>query len=62
MLSLGLLDSVFGATGGSVCNSRQIIGSSNQPIFHTRKILHSSTTNEHNVMLLEVVALTRDQT
>lgn len=62
MLSLGLLHSVFGPTGGSVGHSSQIVSTSNQPIFHTRKILHSSTTNEHNMMFLEVVTLTRNQT
>lgn len=62
MLSLGLLHSVFGPTGGSVGHSRQVVSSSDQPIFHTRKILHSSASNEHNMMLLEVVALPRNQT
>src|SRR5688572_11380814 len=68
--ALGTLNAVLGAlavtsclvSARRTCRARGVESSANHVITNTRKVLHTTTTNEHNAVLLEVVAFTGDVT
>jgi len=57
---LGLLGAVLASTCCSARNTTQIQSSSNKMIPHTRTILCTSTSHQHNTMLLNIVSLARN--
>src|SRR5476651_56457 len=56
--SLGLrpLGSVLGAALSAIRNAHRVQRSTNYVVADTRKILHAAAANEHNRVLLQVVA------
>ena len=54
------LRAVLGTGLHSFGNALGIQCSADNMVTHTRKILNTSTTNQHNTMLLQVVAHTRN--
>jgi len=59
-LLLRALGAVLRATLTAIGNTDRIEDTTNNVIANTRKVLHTTTTNQHNGVLLEVVTLTRD--
>ena len=57
---LRTLRSILRTTLLSIRHAYGIKGTSDDVIAHTRQVLHTATTYEHNGVLLEIVADTRD--
>src|SRR5215831_15559891 len=60
--SLRPLGSVYGAALLSVLHALRIEHAAQDVVSHTRKILHAAAANEHNRVLLQIVALAGDVT
>src|SRR5207237_7502920 len=54
------LGSVFGSALVAAIDARCVERAAHDVVAHTGQILHTSTANEHNRVLLEVMALARD--
>src|SRR6185369_7374147 len=55
--SLGLLGAVLGAALIAAVDARRVERAANDVIANAREILHTTAANEHDRVLLEVVAL-----
>src|SRR5690606_7500199 len=54
------LGSVLGTPLPAIGHTARIQGAANDVVTHARQVLHASTANEHDRVLLEVVTLARD--
>ena len=57
---LGLLGAVLGTGGLTTGNTSEILSTAHEVVSDTGAVLHPSAADEHDRVLLEVVALTRD--
>ena len=60
LLGLRALSTVLGAALGAIGHASGIERATDDVITHTREILYTTTTNQHDAVLLEVVTLSGD--
>src|SRR4051794_32648541 len=57
---LRTLDAVLGTTAATFLNAGGVERSANDMVANARKILHATTTNEHDRVLLKIVTFIRN--
>ena len=59
-LFLRLLNTILGTAAATLLDTHTVERATNDVVTHTRKVLHTTTANEHDTVLLQVVPFIRD--